>query len=474
MSASSSKKLVADKYALDYYRRPLATRLWKRRWNWLALLIALLMIASLYLALQDEAFQAGPISPAHVAAGATCKDCHDQTWQPALRLAMANSDIHSVSDATCRKCHQVANHHQMLGTAGHACATCHQEHRGGQMLTHILDSQCVACHKNLTELPQTMNDFYATLEKFSPGSAEHPEFAIWRDGPPPGKAHGVWSVARLENSSTGPWLDAGGVKFNHQVHLAAEGLLDADRKPVKLECAACHKEDAGGEFMAPINYQQHCATCHPLRLSGRFELLGDLPHREPETVRAVIRERLSQQTITAENEAKPEQVLPRIPLLPKPAQLTLDQTRKVDQLLVQAEHAVLGLEAKGMCRKCHHIAVGTAGWEVLRHPPGMPLATADASESPIIPHQWFQHGRFDHASHRAVDCDLCHQAASSDRTSDILLPSISTCRNCHGAAVTTMAEGVGDSCVMCHRFHSGGGAANHAPVAIPKGPRNSQ
>ena len=448
MPAASSVKPVADKYAMDYYRRPLATRLWKRRWNWLALLAALLVTAALYLALQGEAFQAGPISPAHVAAGATCKDCHDRAWQPALRLTKATSDIHSVSDAACRECHQVADHHQSLGMAGHACVTCHQEHRTGQMLTHIPDGQCAACHGNLTELATATLGFQTNIEKFTVGVGEHPEFAILRNETQPAEAHGVWRVARLDSEAGGRWFDVGGVKFNHLAHLAAEGMLDADRKPVRLKCAACHEEDASGAYMAPINYQQHCATCHPLRLSGKFESLSDLPHQEPETVRAVIRERLARET------AADEQPPARIPLLPKPRKLSIEQAKTVDELLLQAEHAVLGLEAKGMCRKCHHVVINEGNWQVLRQPPETPTAPPKASQQPMIPHRWLQHGRFDHSRHRTVDCGRCHEAAGSKRTSDILLPSISTCRDCHGAVVTTMAVGVGDSCVMCHDFHT--------------------
>jgi len=208
--------------------------------------------------------------------------------------------------------------------------------------------------------------------------------------------------------------------------------------------------------MAPINYQQHCATCHPLRLAGQFEVLGNLPHREPETVRAVLRERLTQQT------AADEQIPARIPLLPKPTQLTVDQAKTVDQLLAQAEHAVIGLEAKGMCRKCHHVEIGENGWKVLRQPPGSLSISKNKASPPevasfdvsMVPQRWLQHGRFDHSSHRAVECEKCHQAAPSELTSDILLPSISQCRDCHGGVATTMAKGVGDSCVMCHAFHT--------------------
>ena len=41
---------IADKYSLDYYRRPLSSRSWKSPWNWTFLMIALASVAGLYFA----------------------------------------------------------------------------------------------------------------------------------------------------------------------------------------------------------------------------------------------------------------------------------------------------------------------------------------------------------------------------------------------------------------------------------------
>ena len=69
----------------------------------------------------------------------------------------------------------------------------------------------------------------------------------------------------------------------------------------RLECTACHQPDSERRYMRQINYQQHCARCHPLlvSLAGTFEAQAAAeafrkvraPHDTPEKVRAVLRER---------------------------------------------------------------------------------------------------------------------------------------------------------------------------------------
>jgi hypothetical protein len=72
---------------------------------------------------------------------------------------------------------------------------------------------------------------------------------------------------------------------------------------------------------------------------------------------------------------------------------------------------------------------------------------------------WFQRAVFDHAAHRAVNCDTCHAGArTSTKSADILLPGKKTCLECHGPPRGTAREprgGAGDSCTLCHRYHNG-------------------
>jgi hypothetical protein len=77
-----------------------------------------------------------------------------------------------------------------------------------------------------------------------------------------------------------------------------------------------------------------------------------------------------------------------------------------------------------------------------------------------VPVIWFQHARFDHGAHRAVDCATCHDVVEQSRDHhDVLLPGISTCLKCHGPAPSSLtgpaSGGAGSGCTECHRYHNG-------------------
>jgi hypothetical protein len=457
MSGAHDEKLIAEKYAIDYPRRPLATRLWKSRWNWLAFFAACLVGVALYFVQGNAAFWAGPVSHSHASFAMDCQKCHAESWQPALRLASLDSGRHSVPDSACRQCHPtVGDHHPRVGEIEPSCASCHQEHQQETPLLEVADNHCASCHGSATALyggPDVEPHFQAEIVTFDDGPQGHPDFAFFFGGPV-SKVHGAFRVAAPDND--GKWHDTGGVLFNHKVHLAAEGVLDGNRKKVQLACADCHEPEADGAYMKPIVYEQHCSSCHPLRLAGELTDLGDLPHENPEVVRGVIRERLAQPK-TEPTAATPVPVIRR---LPQPSTLTQTENASADTLLAAADHAVFGLEAKGLCRKCHHVEITDGRWTVPLVNPEFGELVADATRE-MIPSRWFAHGQFHHAKHLSVECEQCHRAGESSSTSDLLLPGIADCRKCHGSNPATIATGVSAECVMCHDYHF---PAKHPPT----------
>jgi hypothetical protein len=453
MSGAHDEKLIAEKYAIDYPRRRLATRLWKRRWNWLAFFAACLVGVALYFVQGSKAFWAGQVSHSHASFASDCQKCHTASWQPAQRLVSLDSTRHSVPDSACRNCHPtVGDHHPRVNEVEPACAACHQEHRPARSLLQVADNECSRCHGDLRSVPDAELHFAAEIVSFDEGTAGHPEFALMRNETVHEK-HGTSLVAMFDDANS-KWVDNGGVIFNHKVHLAAEGVLDTNRKPVKLTCANCHQEERDGRYMKPIVYEQHCASCHPLRLAGDLAELGDLPHENPEMVRGVIRERLAQ----PKTEPTAAPALPEIRRLPQPSRPS--QTQNADDLLAAADHAVFGLEAKGLCRKCHHVEITDGAWTVpLVNPEFGELAAGISRE--MIPSRWFAHGQFHHTKHQSMKCEECHQAGESSKTSDLLLPGIADCRKCHGSNPTTVTSGVSAECVLCHDYH---GPAKHPPI----------
>jgi ribosomal protein L40E len=206
--------------------------------------------------------------------------------------------------------------------------------------------------------------------------------------------------------------------------------------------------EADGRYVQPINYEQHCSSCHPLRLADDLAALGKLPHEAPEIVRGVIRERVT--NLLAEPiAAEPPPVIRR---LPRPAILSDPQSNSADALLAAANNAVFGLQAKGLCRKCHHVELRDGQWHVPMLNPAFGMEEQNSTRE-MIPSRWFFHGQFHHEKHLTVACADCHAAAESSLTSDLLLPGIANCRKCHGTNPTISAVGVAADCILCHDYH---------------------
>jgi len=62
-----------------------------------------------------------------------------------------------------------------------------------------------------------------------------------------------------------------------------------------------------------------------------------------------------------------------------------------------------------------------------------------------------QKGWFDHDAHKTERCETCHKASVSGTGSQVMLPGIATCRECHGGENSNAA--VPSSCAMCHSYH---------------------
>ncbi len=73
-----------------------------------------------------------------------------------------------------------------------------------------------------------------------------------------------------------------------------------------------------------------------------------------------------------------------------------------------------------------------------------------------LPQRYMSKGWFDHAAHDTEKCTRCHAAQTSDKASDLLLPKIASCRECHGGE--SAHKQVPSACAMCHDYHKSTGA----------------
>lgn len=98
----------------------------------------------------------------------------------------------------------------------------------------------------------------------------------------------------------------------------------------------------------------------------------------------------------------------------------------------------------GVCFDCHRVQAPPRGAEY-RILPVRQIA------------RYMRRGWFDHAPHANEDCTECHAAERSESASDILIPGIATCRECHGGE-DAHGDLVPSTCALCHNYHADDGA----------------
>jgi hypothetical protein len=378
-------------------------------------------------------FMPGSISLKHRLFANDCARCH-QAWKPVLT---------GVPDKTCLSCHSGPPHFSERAlTPAPQCATCHVEHRGQAVLAALSDSVCLQCHADL-KVKEPRIPITTAIHSFM---ADHPEFAI--------------SVSRLGHAVQRVGLDEGkqvvdtaAIKLNHQLHLKSD-LMGPDG-PEQLSCASCHQADPQGAYMRPVNYEKDCMRCHRLdfdeRLPGKTVLHGQSLEEADRFLRATYAEYY---LLQHQSKLKAQGPTRRLPGAPR-----AKEEIWIDGMVEEAERLLMGppgSKTKGKCVLCHILDRPGEASQSAQF--GGTKSSTRVSESRMlfptivktaIPERWLPYSVFDHKAHNILKCVACHEAAPrSERTKDVLLPSIASCRNCHfepGGART--------QCLTCHVYH---------------------
>jgi hypothetical protein len=354
----------------------------------------------------------------------------------------------SAMDANCLSCHAEKNFHQPNMAAEFACQECHQEHQGSGFMAAVDSGTCTSCHGS-AELMAASRDlgFKSDPHAFSTSasttklnepprqrpksgytdvitafSVDHPEFRQIRDG------------VRDENS----------LKFNHAVHLKTGKI------PRVLNCADCHERDARGEYQRPITYEKNCVECHTLQFDPETPADKDkpgiyLPHGDPYYVRAFLRSLNIQYEEYARSH---EDITSRDELTAyvKAKKIGIEKLYETGENL---ERAVFYADMKGEipgglrapfagCATCHQVSE-----------PASDNATP-VIQKVSIPDRWMTLGKFNHDLHqKGLSCTDCHHVMNSELTSDLNLPSIKSCVDCHSPK-----GGIDSRCTECHTYHN--------------------
>jgi predicted CXXCH cytochrome family protein len=385
----------------------------------------------------DQFWNSGPLSPAHQqAVGERCDTCHERMFV-------------QVRDGACLSCHKTTADHV---TAEHLaatslgpqqrCASCHREHNEpASFLVNRSDGLCVDCHQN------SKHDFgsldVAPVSGFSAG--HHPPFRAQVLQPETDSAGSLgavnWVPQRIALDATSK--EPSSLKFSHAQHLDKDRVVRAsDSAP--LSCADCHRMEPDGEHFEPITMQSRCAECHELTFDPAAPD-RQLPHGKPREVVLTLQDYFTRK-FTDPNPRRVTRERRRLPGHEEEEQTCAGAP--FDCAMRSARAEIENQFSRRGCVGCHAV-IDTQADEVLDRFQVVPIRFA---------RDYFPAGRFDHRSHMIqgkstgdAACLSCHAARKSEDSSDLMLPQMSKCEECHGDRPAV--ERVAVQCVSCHSYH---------------------
>ena len=368
----------------------------------------------------DGLWLAGPVHSKHSSTSAECENCHATLFT-------------RVKDNACLECH-TANRHvsepaePVLGQE--RCASCHLEHNEPPSLIKRHQGLCAGCHEDMPA-----DSPFEDASDFLDG---HPRFKISLLQPSAEEGGDTeWNLQRMILSEARQ-SDRSNLKFDHAVHLAEEGIVTPDGRRV-VECVDCHVPEPGGALMKPIAMDEICSGCHALTFDAD-DPTREVPHGDPEGVVQVLIEYYSARLLGDDPDAGPQRLR-----RPGRALTRADRDKAAAEARVQAMRIAEDLFERRACVNCHEVS--DSGDEQ------MPWRV----EPVRLTQSFFPHANFSHAAHdtEVTSCDGCHNASTSDSSSDVLIPGIDSCRECHGSGSATRNSSAqtASACIMCHSFH---------------------
>ncbi len=369
-----------------------------------------------------DAWQAGELDSAHHFFGSDCNQCHSEGFR-------------WVKDKDCQTCHKDTPAHAdpvtfNLPELGEArCAHCHRDHNGNGGLVREDQALCADCHVGLAGA----SGGASTLDDIGDFGTAHPEFKV---ALPAWDAEDRFAPQRVELSAG--LQERSGLKFPHELHLDPAGIQapDGDRT---LACADCHRPQPGGARMQPVEFESMCQSCHRLT----FDITDpqrEVPHGRISEIFHMLDEFYARRALEGQvaEETAPQALRTRR----RPGQTVTTEERQLALTWARDKSRQVGerLFNGGTCSVCHATGPGPSieePWKVA------PVRVAGT---------WFPKSHFTHRKHTTMACADCHAAETSEASSDLLLPDIANCRQCH-AGEQGGRDRLQSGCIACHGYH---------------------
>ena len=395
--------------------------------------------------MMDASWRTGALSSVHHGLEDNCEACHVEPFV-------------AVRDETCLTCHEdITDHaaqprqdvargpmewldaaqwdvaHALNKPGPGACTDCHTEHEGQGRMEPTRERFCADCHGSLdVRLTDT------ALGNASDFGKAHPQFQAVLT-----TERGQEEPVRV--SLTERPRQWNGLTFPHELHLNARGGVTQMARRLgtrngygeALECNDCHRPTADGVRFLPVDMENDCESCHSLVIDQVGGVYRKVRHGDAAQARAEL--------MALGRASRPAIVAGR----GRPGQYGTGGRYSIEFGGPATGAALLAraMAREGLCGECHTPAGAAGSLDV------MPVTQ---------PARYFIHGWFDHEEHKQERCVTCHAADRSDASSDLLLPGIAQCRDCHQGESARTAE-VPSGCAMCHSYHPRTGAAAAPP-----------
>ena len=367
----------------------------------------------------DFSWHTGEVMDSHKFFAHDCEACHTKPFV-------------MVEDQACIACHQKTHEHFDLAQfsdpelSSARCASCHTDHQGPEPLRASQQALCSDCHTNLEAKAKGTK-----LINASDFGLNHPQFkpTVWMDASAGKQERISLDDAPKENSN---------LKFPHDVHLIPERMRNPNTgKQEKLDCASCHVPDMSTQFFKPVNMEEHCGDCHVLSFDpNNPDRLA--PHAGTVTVQREVKEYFSDMALSGNIADKGAPAS----LRRRPGE-KLTENQRLEALSwadKKTQEATSYLFSASQCGVCHQLQ--KASGEKFKY-----------KVEPIkITSIWQPLSVFNHEAHADSSCESCHTAGQSSSSSDVLLPKIESCRDCHGGQLTS--DKIPSTCISCHGFHN--------------------
>ncbi len=374
--------------------------------------------------LTDRFWNSGTLASAHHFFAQDCTTCHVEPFLP-------------VTDDACVRCHDKTHPHtdpffNLESLHNTRCAACHADHNGKQALVIRDDKLCSDCHKDLTL--QGVDTELGDAQDFGD---LHPPFRptliSFQDNKEIEKRVSMDEPLKFREQSN--------LEFPHDVHVSRKGLSTFYHEDnVRLWCDDCHQPEPGSEGFLPVNFEQHCQDCHRLSFEP-MEIDRTLPHGKVGEVMHTLQEYYSTRALTGDYHNDPD--APDIVQMGRFPDERLEGEERLlalDWARTKSEEVAQEVFEFSVCIECHRV-------NMLREdPPSWNI------EPVRINTDWMRKSRFSHEKHLTMNCVTCHLAPESNNSSEILLPDIQLCQNCH-AGVEEHENKLQSTCIDCHGFH---------------------